>query len=137
MKKNSKLNIFFRIITFILFLFIFFIILLSNSKYIEKIDNKYFKNIINNNFFSKKKYKKKEKKIQYFVQLGIFAKHYEVDKIRVEMIMLGFQPNVENYFISGKLSKKVTLGPYFSKKSVNKVLKKLERNNIKYYVINE
>ena len=64
MKKNSKLNIFFRIITFILFLFIFFIILLSNSKYIEKVDNKYFKNIINNNFFSNTKYKNKEKKIK-------------------------------------------------------------------------
>ena len=32
---------------------------------------------------------------------------------------------------------RVTLGPYTSERSLNKTLKKLENNNIEYYIINE
>ena len=72
----------------------------------------------------------------YFVQLGIFAKQSEVDKIRARMLLLGFDLNLKKIFFQGNIATKITLGPYDENilKDIEKILKK---NNIKYLVINE
>ena len=72
----------------------------------------------------------------YFVQLGIFAKQSEVDKIRARMLLLGFDLNLKKIFFQGNVVTKITLGPYDENilKDIEKILKK---NNIKYLVINE
>jgi cell division protein FtsN len=46
-------------------------------------------------------------------------------------------PTIKKRLINGKLMTRVTLGPYTSERSLNKTLKKLENNNIEYYIINE
>jgi cell division protein FtsN len=46
-------------------------------------------------------------------------------------------PTIKKRLINGKLMTRVTLGPYISERSLNKTLKKLENNNIEYYIINE
>ena len=114
-----------------------FIFFFSDSEYLKYSQNKYIKNIgeINTkNYFINKK---NTKKIRYFVQLGIFAKHNEVDKIEAKINILGLKPNIENYLFNGKLTKKITLGPYNSYKNFEKVLKTLDDNNIQYHIINE
>ena len=72
----------------------------------------------------------------YFVQLGIFAKQEEVDKIRARTLLLGFKVDLSKQLLKGKLVTKVTLGPY-DKKILSNTEKILKKNNIKYLVINE
>ena len=137
MRFLNKSNIIFRVCFLIIFLLLILIFFFSDSKYIKYSQNKYIEYIreINpENYFINKK---NTKKIRYFVQLGIFAKHNEVDKIEARINILGLKPNIENYLFNGKLTKKITLGPYNSNKNFEKVLKTLNDNNIQYHIINE
>ena len=137
MRFLKKSNIIFRICFLIIFLFLVFIFFFPDSKNLKYIQNKYIEyvgEINTKNFFINKK---NTKKIRYFVQLGIFAKHNEVDKIEARINILGLKPNIENYLFNGKLTKKITLGPYNSNKNFEKVLKTLDDNNIQYHIINE
>ena len=137
MRFLKKSNIIFRICFLIIFLLLIFIFFFPDSKNLKYIQNKYIEYIgeINTkNFFINKN---NTKKIRYFVQLGIFAKHNEVDKIKARINILGLKPNIENYLFNGKLTKKITLGPYNSYKNFEKVLKTLDDNNIQYHIINE
>ena len=72
----------------------------------------------------------------YFVQLGIFAKQEEVDKIRARTLLLGLNVDLSKQLLKGKIVTKVTLGPY-NKKILSNTEKILKKNNIKYLVINE
>tara|TARA_B100000927_G_C16418104_1_gene450161 strand:+ start:607 stop:1002 length:396 start_codon:yes stop_codon:yes gene_type:complete len=72
----------------------------------------------------------------YFVQLGIFAKQEEVDKIRARTLLLGLNVDLSKQLLKGKIVTKVTLGPY-NKKILSDTEKILKKNNIKYLVINE
>lgn len=137
MNLKNKKNIILRISIFLIFLLFIFDILFQNSKHTKYIFSKNFINFEEfkpSNYFSEKK---TDQNIRYFVQLGIFAKHSEVDKIKAKTNLLGLNPKIENYLLSGKLTKKVTLGPYFNKKIFEKTLNKLDKNNIKYRIINE
>ena len=78
-----------------------------------------------------------DKETRYFVQLGIFAKPHEVDKINAKINFLGLNPNIENYFLDGKFTKRVTLGSSFNYKIFRSVLRKLEDNKLKYLILNE
>ena len=137
MRFLKKSNIIFRICFLIIFLLLVFIFFFPDSKNLKYIQNKcieYIGEINPKNYFINKK---NTKKIRYFVQLGIFAKHNEVDKIEAKINILGLKPNIENYLFNGKLTKKITLGPYNSYKNFEKVLKTLDDNNIQYHIINE
>ena len=137
MRFLNKSNIIFRLCFLIIFLLLILIFFFSDSKYLKYGQNKYIEYIgeINpENYFINKK---NTKKIRYFVQLGIFAKHNEVDKIEAKIHILGLKPNIENYLFDGKLTKKITLGPYKSYKNFEKILKTLDANNIQYHIINE
>jgi hypothetical protein len=140
MNKKNKLNIFFRVIVFIFLSVIFYIIFFSETNHFNKIFKKY---IFTDNIISLKNSllfnsnKKEPGEIRYFVQLGIFAKHHEVDKIKARVSILGLKPNLDKYFMNGTLITKVTLGPYTSQKLLKKTLGTLEENNIKYHIINE
>jgi len=137
MNLKNKKNIILRISVLLIFLLFIFDILFQNSKHTKYIFSKNFINFEefkSSNYFSEKK---TDQNIRYFVQLGIFAKHSEVDKIKAKTNLLGLNPKIENYLLSGKLTKKVTLGPYFNKKIFEKTLNKLDKNNIKYRIINE
>ncbi len=137
MNLKNKKNIILRISIFLIFLLFIFDILFQNSKHTKYIFSKNFINFEEfkpSNYFSEKK---TDQNIRYFVQLGIFAKHSEVDKIKAKTNLLGLNPKIENYLLSGKLTKKVTLGPYFNKKIFEKTLNKLDKNNIKYRIVNE
>tara|TARA_B100001173_G_scaffold279309_1_gene262031 strand:- start:30 stop:443 length:414 start_codon:yes stop_codon:yes gene_type:complete len=137
MRFLKKSNIIFRICFLIIFLLLVFIFFFPDSKNLKYIQNKcieYIGEINPKNYFTNKK---NTKKIRYFVQLGIFAKHNEVDKIEARINILGLKPNIENYLFNGKLTKKITLGPYNSYKNFEKVLKTLDDNNIQYHIINE
>ena len=137
MRFLKKSNIIFRIcflIIFLLLVFIFFFPDSKNFKYIQNKSIEYIGEINPKNYFINKK---NTKKIRYFVQLGIFAKHNEVDKIEAKINILGLKPNIVNYIFDGKLTKKITLGPYNSYKNFEKILKTLDDNNIQYHIINE
>ena len=137
MRFLKKSNIIFRICFLIIFLFLVFIFFFPDSKNLKYIQNKcieYIGEINPKNYFINKK---NTKKIRYFVQLGIFAKHNEVDKIEAKIKILGLIPNIENYLYDGKLTKKITLGPYKSYKNFEKILITLDANNIQYHIINE
>ena len=137
MNLKNKKNIILRISVLLVFLLFMFDILFQNSKHTKYIFSKNFINFEefkSSNYFSEKK---TDQNIRYFVQLGIFAKHSEVDKIKAETNLLGLNPKIENYLLSGKLTKKVILGPYFDKKIFEKTLNKLDKNNIKYRIVNE
>ena len=119
----------------ILFLSFFYF---SYSSKISLLDKNFFAqyintlsddNIIKDNFTQLKK-------TIYFVQLGIFAKQSEVDKIKARMLLLGFDLNLKKIFFQGNIATKITLGPY--DENILKDIKKiLNKNNIKYLVINE
>ncbi len=137
MNLKNKKNIILRISVLLIFLLFIFDILFQNSKHTKYIFSKNFINFEEfkpSNYFSEKK---TDQNIRYFVQLGIFAKHSEVDKIKAKTNLLGLNPKIENYLLSGKLTKKVILGPYFNKKIFEKTLNKLDKNNIKYRIVNE
>ena len=119
----------------ILFLSFFYF---SYSSKISLLDKNFFAqyintlsddNIIKDNFTQLKK-------TIYFVQLGIFAKQSEVDKIKARMLLLGFDLNLKKIFFQGNIATKITLGPY-DENILEDIKKILNKNNIKYLVINE
>ena len=132
MQKLYRLAVFLGLILFLSFFYF------SYSSKISLLDKNFFgqyvkmlfdNSIIKDNFTQLKK-------TIYFVQLGIFAKQSEVDKIRARMLLLGFDLNLKKIFFQGNFATKITLGPYDENilKDIEKILKK---NNIKYLVINE
>ena len=132
MRRLYRLAVFLGLILFLSFFYF------SYSSKISLLDKKFFSqyvntlfdnNIIKNNFTQLKK-------TIYFVQLGIFAKQSEVDKIKARMLLLGFDLNLKKIFFQGNIATKITLGPY--NENILKDIKKiLNKNNIKYLVINE
>ena len=126
------------VILIILITFLFFLIYFnpSYSKHFRYLNFDRAVSIIStNNFFSDYK-TKNEKKIRYFVQLGVFAKPNEVDKIRAKLSLLGIKANYDKYILGSKLTTKITLGPY-NKNALVKTVENLKLNNMKYRVINE
>ena len=132
MQKLYRLAVFLGLIFF--FSFFYF----SYSSKISLLDKNFFAKYVNmlfDNSIIKDNFTQLKKTI-YFVQLGIFAKQSEVDKIRARMLLLGFDLNLKKIFFQGNIATKITLGPYDENilKDIEKILKK---NNIKYLVINE
>ena len=137
MNLKPKWNFLLRVTILILFIMIIFDIFLHNSKYIKLLNTKNLKSIgdiSHNNFLF---YENINKEKKYFVQLGIFAKPHEVDKIKAEVNLLGLNPNIENYLLNKKLTKRITLGPYLNYEIFESILRKLEDNKIKYIILNE
>ena len=132
MRKLYRLAVFLGLILFLSFFYF------SYSSKISLLDKKFFSQYVNtlfDNNIIKDNFTQLKKTI-YFVQLGIFAKQSEVDKIRARMLLLGFDLNLKKIFFQGNIATKITLGPYDENilKDIEKILKK---NNIKYLVINE
>ena len=100
----------------------------------KKYYHKYKNTVSEYKLFSKESRNPSE--ATYFVQLGIFAKQEEVDKIRALTILLGLKIDLSKQILKGRLVTKVTLGPY-NKKILSNTEKILKKNNIKYLVINE
>jgi len=132
MRKLYRLAVFLGLILFLSFFYF------SYSSKISLLDKNFFAKYVNmlfDNSIIKDNFTQLKKTI-YFVQLGIFAKQSEVDKIRARMLLLGFDLNLKKIFFQGNIATKITLGPYDENilKDIEKILKK---NNIKYLVINE
>ncbi len=132
MRKLYRLAVFLGLILFLSFFYF------SYSSKISLLDKNFFSQYVNmlfDNCIIKDNFTQLKKTI-YFVQLGIFAKQSEVDKIRARMLLLGFDLNLKKIFFQGNIVTKITLGPYDENilKDIEKILKK---NNIKYLVINE
>ena len=132
MQKLYRLAVFLGLILFLSFFYF------SYSSKISLLDKNFFAKYVNmlfDNSIIKDNFTQLKKTI-YFVQLGIFAKQSEVDKIRARMMLLGFDLNLKKIFFQGNFATKITLGPYDENilKDIEKILKK---NNIKYLVINE
>ena len=132
MRKLYRLTVFLGLILFLSFFYF------SYSSKISLLDKNFFAQYVNmlfDNSIIKDNFTQLKKTI-YFVQLGIFAKQSEVDKIRARMLLLGFDLNLKKIFFQGNIATKITLGPYEENilKDIEKILKK---NNIKYLVINE
>ena len=132
MRKLYRLAVFLGLILFLSFFYF------SYSSKISLLDKNFFAQYVNmlfDNSIIKDNFTELKKTI-YFVQLGIFAKQSEVDKIRARMLLLGFDLNLKKIFFQGNIATKITLGPYDENilKDIEKILKK---NNIKYLVINE
>ena len=132
MRKLYRLAVFLGLILFLSFFYF------SYSSKISLLDKNFFAqyaNMLFDNSIIKDNFTQLKKTI-YFVQLGIFAKQSEVDKIRARMMLLGFDLNLKKIFFQGNFATKITLGPYDENilKDIEKILKK---NNIKYLVINE
>ena len=132
MRKLYRLAVFLGLILFLSFFYFSYsskISLLDKNFFAQYVKMLFDNSIIKDNFTQLKK-------TIYFVQLGIFAKQSEVDKIRARMMLLGFDLNLKKIFFQGNFATKITLGPYDENilKDIEKILKK---NNIKYLVINE
>lgn len=132
MRKLYRLATFLGLILFLSFFYFSYsskISLLDKNFFAQYVKMLFDNSIIKDNFTQLKK-------TIYFVQLGIFAKQSEVDKIRARMLLLGFDLNLKKIFFQGNIVTKITLGPYDENvlKDIEKILKK---NNIKYLVINE
>ncbi len=132
MRKLYRLAVFLGLILFLSFFYFSYsskISLLGKDFFVQYVNMLFDNSIIKDNFTQLKK-------TIYFVQLGIFAKQSEVDKIRAKMLLLGFDLNLKKIFFQGNIATKITLGPYDENilKDIEKILKK---NNIKYLVINE
>ena len=132
MRKLYRLVVFLGLILFLSFFYFSYsskISLLDKNFFAQYVKMLFDNSIIKDNFTQLKK-------TIYFVQLGIFAKQSEVDKIRARMLLLGFDLNLKKIFFQGNIATKITLGPYDENilKDIEKILKK---NNIKYLVINE
>ena len=132
MRKLYRSAVFLGLILFLSFFYF------SYSSKISLLDKNFFAqyaNMLFDNSIIKDNFTQLKKTI-YFVQLGIFAKQSEVDKIRARMMLLGFDLNLKKIFFQGNFATKITLGPYDENilKNIEKILKK---NNIKYLVINE
>ena len=132
MRKLYRLAVFLGLILFLSFFYFSYsskISLLDKNFFAQYVKMLFDNSIIKDNFTQLKK-------TIYFVQLGIFAKQSEVDKIRARMLLLGFDLNLKKIFFQGNFATKITLGPYDENilKDIEKILKK---NNIKYLVINE
>ena len=135
-KKTSAAVILIALITFLFFLFILIYLNPSYLKHFRYLNFDIAVSVIStNNFFSDYKIKN-DKKIRYFVQLGVFAKPNEVDKIRAKLSLLGIKANYDKYILGSKLTTKITLGPY-NKNALVKTVENLKLNNMKYRVINE
>ena len=132
MRRLYRLAVFLGLILFLSFFYFSYsskISLLDKNFFVQYINILFDNSIIKDNFTQLKK-------TIYFVQLGIFAKQSEVDKIRARMLLLGFDLNLKKIFFQGSIATKITLGPYDENilKYIEEILKK---NNIKYLVINE
>ena len=132
MRKLYRLAVFLGLILFLSFFYF------SYSSKISLLDKNFFAQYVNmlfDNSIIKDNFTQLKKTI-YFVQLGIFAKQSEVDKIRARMLLLGFDLNLKKIYFQGNIATKITLVPYDENilKDIEKILKK---NNIKYLVINE
>ena len=126
MRKLYRLAVFLGLILFLSFFYF------SYSSKISLLDKNFFAqyaNMLFDNSIIKDNFTQLKKTI-YFVQLGIFAKQSEVDKIRARMLLLGFDLNLKKIFFQGNIATKITLGPYDENilKDIEKILKK---NNIK------
>ena len=126
------------LIIFIFFIFIFFLyqanelnssIILKSNKTIEYL----YKLLPNKNILKDENI---NSKIEYFIQLGVFAKQYEVDRIRAKTSLLGFNTNLKNYMLNGRLTTKIIIGPFNNKKLLDKACKLLKDNSIDYIIIN-
>lgn len=128
MQKNKILNFFIRLFIFlILILFTYFIFSKKNYDFLFK----YKKNF--ENYFQNEHEKNKNK---YNLQIGVFANKFEADKIKAKLILLGLAAKLDNYMFNGKLTTKITLGPY-DKDMYVRIIKLLENNQIEYFLINE
>ena len=132
MRRLYRLAVFLGLILILSFFYFSYsskISLLDKNFFAQYVNTLFDKNIIDDNFTQLKK-------TIYFVQLGIFAKQSEVDKIKARMLLLGFDLNLKKIFFQGNIATKITLGPY--DENILKDIKKiLNKNNIKYLVINE
>ena len=110
MKKMKKTSLIIRICFFIIFLFFTFTLVYFNTSLTKNLKYLNINNIanveLNNNFFSSSKIKNK-KKIRYFVQLGVFAKQNEVDKIRAKLSLLDLKANYKKYILNYELTTKI------------------------------
>ena len=132
MRRLYRLAVFLGLILFLSFFYFSYsskISLLDKNFFAQYVNTLFDKNIIDDNFTQLKK-------TIYFVQLGIFAKQSEVDKINARMLLLGFDLNLKKIFFQGKIATKITLGPY-DENTLKDIKKLLNKNNIKYLVINE
>ena len=132
MRRLYRLAVFLGLILILSFFYFSYsskISLLDKNFFAQYVNTLFDKNIIDDNFTQLKK-------TIYFVQLGIFAKQSEVDKINARMLLLGFDLNLKKIFFQGKIATKITLGPY-DENTLKDIKKLLNKNNIKYLVINE
>lgn len=65
----------------------------------------------------------------YRLQIGSFKNPYEADRLKAELTLLGFDVEVEAFKKSGKKWRRVTVGPYFSKRSANQAKWRLSKNH--------
>ena len=132
MRRLYRLAVFLGLILFLSFFYFSYsskISLLDKNFFAQYINTLSDNNIIKDNFTQLKK-------TIYFVQLGIFAKQSEVDKIKARLLLLGFDLNLKKIFFQGNIATKITLGPY-DENILEDIKKILNKNNIKYLVINE
>ena len=132
MQRLYRLAVSLGLILFLSFFYFSYsskISLLDKNFFARYVNTLFDNNIIKDNFTQLKK-------TIYFVQLGIFAKQSEVDKIKARLLILGFDLNLKKIFFQGNIATKITLGPY-DENTLKDIKKLLNKNNIKYLVINE
>ena len=128
--KTIPLRIFAFIIIIISGFYIYGEYINNDKKDKKSIKYYYNKTIETLNIFDK------EKKV-FYVQIGAFEDENEANKLRANLILLGFEVIIEKPLISGSDLNKVLIGPIESTKNLSLISKKLKKNNIKYIIIND
>lgn len=68
--------------------------------------------------------------IAYMIQVGSFRKYSDADSLKAQLALLGIEADIEPVSSKGEQWLRVRVGPFTSKRELNKVRNRLHSNNI-------
>lgn len=75
--------------------------------------------------------KSQEKRIEsYILRIGSFHHFADADRMRAQLLMLGFTPSIQKYIVDNQVGYRVYIGPYNSKQTAIKHQQRLRENSI-------
>ena len=73
---------------------------------------------------------KEKENVAYMIQVGSFRKYGDADTLKAQLAMLGIEADIDPVKNKGEQWLRVRVGPFTSKRELNKVRNRLHSNNI-------
>lgn len=73
---------------------------------------------------------KKKDDVAYMIQVGSFRSYGEADSLKAQMALLGIEADIDPVSSKGEQWLRVRVGPFTSKREMNKVRNRLHNNNL-------